>query len=229
MSEEGQQEPSMEDILASIRKILSEDEEEGGEEGAVEAAPEEDAAPEPEPEPEIEPEPEPEPVIEPEEDDGPDLAALLAEDDEDEVVFEPEPEPEPVAQPAALELTDEMMLEPEPEPEPALEPAPQPEAPPPPPPPPQPQQEQPYQAYGQNGLVADQVEQASGVHIAQLAQAVAQERALTLGNQGITIEQLVREICTPVLKQWLDHNLPYMVERIVRQEVERIVSRAERM
>ena len=34
MSDEGQQEPSMEDILASIRKILSEDEEEeGGEEG----------------------------------------------------------------------------------------------------------------------------------------------------------------------------------------------------
>lgn len=225
MSEEGQQEPSMEDILASIRKILSEDEEEGGEEGAVEAAPEEDAAPE------AEPEPEPEPVFEPEpeEDDGPDLAALLADDDEDDVVIEePEPEPEPVAQPDALELTDEMMLEPEPEPAPEPEPELQPEAPPP-PPPPQPQQEQPYQPYGQNGLVADQVEQASGVHIAQLAQAVAQERALTLGNQGITIEQLVREICTPVLKQWLDHNLPYMVERIVRQEVERIVSRAERM
>jgi uncharacterized protein len=97
------------------------------------------------------------------------------------------------------------------------------------PPPPQQQPEQQYQPYGTEGLVADQVEQVSGVHIAQLAQAVAQERALTLGNQGITIEQLVREICTPILKQWLDHNLPYMVERVVRQEIERIVSRSERM
>lgn len=231
MSEEGQQEPSMEDILASIRKILSEDEEEGGEEGAAEAAPEDAAEPEPEPEaepepdPVFEPEPEPEAVFEPEEDDGPDLAALLAESDaEDEAAFA---EPEPAA-PAAIELTDEMMVEeqeefiPEPAPVVAEQPAP-------PPPPPQPAQEQPYQPYGQEGLVADQVEQVAGVHISQLAQAVAQERALTMGNQGITIEQLVREICTPILKQWLDHNLPYMVERIVRQEVERIVSRSERM
>ena len=97
------------------------------------------------------------------------------------------------------------------------------------PPPPQEVAQPEYQPYGKNGLVADQVEQASGVHIAQLAQAVAQERAMTLGNQGITLEQLVREICTPVLKQWLDHNLPYMVERIVRQEIDRIVSRSEKL
>lgn len=45
---EAGQEPSMEDILASIRRILAEDEEEGGE-AAAEAAPE----PEPEPEPEV--------------------------------------------------------------------------------------------------------------------------------------------------------------------------------
>ncbi len=221
MSDEGQQEPSMEDILASIRKILSEDEE-GGEEGdAAEAAPEEASAPEPEPV--IEPEPEPEPVSEPKEDDGPDLAALLAEDDD-------EPAPPPVAELGAIELTDSMLIEEEGQEQAIGEPVSEPGPAPIPPPPPQPQDvAQPgYQLYGQNGLVADQVEQASGTHIAQLAQAVAQERALTLGNQGITLEQLVREICTPVLKQWLDHNLPYMVERIVRQEIERIVSRSER-
>jgi uncharacterized protein len=133
-------------------------------------------------------------------------------------------------------LTDEMLAwgeeESYAEPEPAPAPAPQApvmEQPAYQPPPPQQQPEQQYQPYGTEGLVADQVEQVAGVHIAQLAQAVAQERALTLGNQGITIEQLVREICTPILKQWLDHNLPYMVERVVRQEIERIVSRSERM
>jgi len=40
---------------------------------------------------------------------------------------------------------------------------------------------------------------------------------------------LVREICTPLLKQWLDSNLPYMVERIVKQEIERIANRSDRM
>lgn len=211
MSDDGQQEPSMEDILASIRKILSEDEEGG--EGAVEAAPEEDPTPEPVPEPE--------PDVE--EDDGPGLAPLLAEDDD------PEPEPgPPVAELDALELTDSMMVEEQGQEEAFDEPMPEPAAVSP-LPPPQGIPEQPYQSYDQEGLVADQVEHSSGSHITQLAQAVAQERALTLGNQGITMEQLVREICTPVLKHWLDHNLPYMVERIVGQEIERIVSRSERM
>lgn len=82
--------------------------------------------------------------------------------------------------------------------------------------------------YGQ-GLVSDAVEHASSASIAGLAHAVARERALALGNQGLTLEQLVREICTPILKEWLDTNLPYMVERVVKQEIERIVSRSERM
>ncbi|MBY0510090.1 MAG: DUF2497 domain-containing protein, partial [Rhodospirillaceae bacterium] len=82
--------------------------------------------------------------------------------------------------------------------------------------------------YGAN-LVSDPVAEASGASIAQLAQAVARERAVALGNHGLTLEQLVREICTPILKHWLDTNLPYMVERIVKQEIERIVNRSDRM
>ena len=68
-----------------------------------------------------------------------------------------------------------------------------------------------------------------GASIAQLAGAVSRERAIALGNAGITLEQLVREICTPILKEWLDTNLPYMVERVVKQEIERIVNRSEHM
>ncbi len=62
MSEqEKDEEPSMEDILASIRRIISDDDEE--------AKPEEAAEPESEAEPEAEPEPEPEPEPAPEEED----------------------------------------------------------------------------------------------------------------------------------------------------------------
>jgi len=32
----------------------------------------------------------------------------------------------------------------------------------------------------------------------------------------------------PILKEWLDTNLPDMVERIVREEVERIADRAKK-
>ncbi len=89
MSDDAGQEPSMEEILASIRKIISEDGEEGEE--TEEEVAEADSEPEAEPEAEPEPEPEPEPVPEP----------------------EPEPEPEPIfEEDDALELTDE--FEPEP-------------------------------------------------------------------------------------------------------------------
>src|SRR4051812_17970236 len=69
MSEQSSQEPTMEEILASIRRIISEDDtpaEEGAAPPAAEAAP---APPEPEPEPAAAaapaPEPEPEPPAEP--------------------------------------------------------------------------------------------------------------------------------------------------------------------
>jgi hypothetical protein len=37
-----------------------------------------------------------------------------------------------------------------------------------------------------------------------------------------TLEDLVREMLRPLLKSWLDDNLPGMVERIVRSEIERV-------
>jgi uncharacterized protein len=33
---------------------------------------------------------------------------------------------------------------------------------------------------------------------------------------------LVREMLRPLLKAWLDENLPGMVERLVRSEIERV-------
>jgi len=37
-----------------------------------------------------------------------------------------------------------------------------------------------------------------------------------------TLEDLVREMLRPLLKTWLDDNLPSMVERLVRAEIERV-------
>jgi uncharacterized protein len=37
-----------------------------------------------------------------------------------------------------------------------------------------------------------------------------------------TLEDLVREMLRPMLKSWLDDNLPSMVERLVRTEIERV-------
>ena len=37
-----------------------------------------------------------------------------------------------------------------------------------------------------------------------------------------TLEDLVREMLRPMLKAWLDENLPGTVERLVRAEIERV-------
>lgn len=43
-----------------------------------------------------------------------------------------------------------------------------------------------------------------------------------LSNNARTLEDLVKEMLRPMLKSWLDDNLPGMVERIVRAEIERV-------
>ena len=37
-----------------------------------------------------------------------------------------------------------------------------------------------------------------------------------------TLEDLVQDMLRPMLKAWLDDNLPSMVERLVRAEIERV-------
>lgn len=43
-----------------------------------------------------------------------------------------------------------------------------------------------------------------------------------LSNNARTLEDLVKEMLRPMLKSWLDDNLPTMVERIVKAEIERV-------
>jgi cell pole-organizing protein PopZ len=43
-----------------------------------------------------------------------------------------------------------------------------------------------------------------------------------LEQNARTLEDLVREMLRPMLKVWLDDNLPSMVERLVRAEIERV-------
>ena len=210
MAEENEQaEPSMEDILASIRRILSEDEE-------AEEAP---AEPDPEPAPEEAAEPEEEEL---------DMAAAMEADPEPEPEPAPEPEPEPE-------------LEPIPEPE----PAPMPVAAPPPPPPaaaPMPSLEgnileltqqmiaQLPPDIGAGDPILSQGASANSTDALQeLAKALLSKRDIAIGNRDLTLEGLIREILRPLLREWLDQNLPYLIERLVKKEIDHMVNRAERL
>lgn len=181
-------EPSMEEILASIRRIISDDEVKPAEEG-VEPAP---VAPEPEPAPS---------AID---DDVLDLGAEAA------LILPPEPE-------AAIADGDVDFLDP-PAPEPEVAVAPEPPPPPPPAPAPSPMfvpQPAAMPAFDMAQLLSDQTSSAVTSAFGDLAHTV-------LTNNARTLEDLVKDMLKPMLKSWLDDNLPTMVERLVRAEIERV-------
>jgi len=67
----------------------------------------------------------------------------------------------------------------------------------------------------ENGLLSRETSAAVDSAFNALAQTVLVQNAGTL-------EDLVREMLRPMLKSWLDDNLPGMVERLVRAEIERV-------
>lgn len=56
----------------------------------------------------------------------------------------------------------------------------------------------------------------------QMVNAAFGSLAHTMLGRGRTLEDLVQEMMRPMLKEWLDENLPGLVERMVRAEIERV-------
>lgn len=223
-------EPSMEEILASIRKIISD-------EDTKPAKPAPRAAPAPEP-------------AEPATDAGPasqdDIDALMADFDAPAV-----PEPEAAEQADVLELTSDMeagtdpdmeafdadamdmeavtaspegqgssladldFIEPEPEPAPVA------------PPPtralPRPEPAVPAQARAPAPVREEPAERLiSAATDGAISAAFSQLTHTILTQNARTLEDLVQDMLRPMLKLWLDDNLPPLVERLVRAEIERV-------
>jgi uncharacterized protein len=78
-----------------------------------------------------------------------------------------------------------------------------------------------------DGLVGDQAVSEISSSIGALVRSVSAERSASVGRGGITIEDIVREEVKPVLKAWLDTHLPSLVERVVRAEINRVMDRAQ--
>ena len=75
------------------------------------------------------------------------------------------------------------------------------------------------------GLVGDEATNSIANTIGTLVHSISTERAVAVSRGGITIEDLVREEIKPVLKAWLDTQLPSLVERVVRAEIKRVIDR----
>ena len=74
------------------------------------------------------------------------------------------------------------------------------------------------------GLVAPEAAAAAASSVEGLVRTLT-ERTTRVRSGGPTIEDIVREEMRPLLKSWLDANLPPLVERLVRVEIERVVGR----
>lgn len=51
-------------------------------------------------------------------------------------------------------------------------------------------------------------------------------RKTAVEHNGITLEDIVRAELKPLLRAWLDKNLPIIIDRLVREELERVSKRA---
>ena len=52
--------------------------------------------------------------------------------------------------------------------------------------------------------------------------AFAKLGAMSMAGSGQTVESMIRELLRPMLKEWLDENLPSVVERLVEKEIARV-------
>jgi cell pole-organizing protein PopZ len=75
-------------------------------------------------------------------------------------------------------------------------------------------------------LMAPETAAAATSLVGNLVRSLSAGRATKVYSGGPTLEDLVRAELRPLLKEWLDTNLPPLVERLVRTEIERVVGRA---
>lgn len=77
-------------------------------------------------------------------------------------------------------------------------------------------------------LISAGAASASTNAFSKLARAVSDDRPAT-PLVGRSVDDLLVELLRPMLKDWLDQNLPAVVERVVEQEVKKLARRAELM
>lgn len=216
MNQPASKEPTMDEILSSIRQIIADDDE-----AAAQKMPVAKAGPKPVA---AQPEPVPAPVdIDPFGDDEDDVVEPLALSPEQIVEETPVAAPEPVANfavespsaPAELVVPDDVAFEQDrdPEPQPAFKPA-------------SFAQAAPMPDPDLSSALADELLEPATSAAVRSAFSKLNAPKLTpdlpLGASGLTIEAMIREMLRPMLKDWLEENLPAMVERIVAQEIERV-------
>ncbi len=83
--------------------------------------------------------------------------------------------------------------------------------------------EHPGFALDQGALVEPATYAAAASSVGHLVRTLNTGRGTAIHRGGPTLEDMVRDEMRPVLKEWLDANLPALVERLVQAEIERVI------
>jgi hypothetical protein len=212
MTDQTAQEPTMEEILASIRRIISEDD------APAETAPAATAEPESAPEA-ASAEAEPEDVSPALMDETPSMEEPASSEEDvleltdtyeapaAESIGDLDVSPAVDVDPFPVEAVSESVFAPEPE---------------------HPADTTSHGApTGYDTLVGDSAAASAASAFAGLASSLKKSEPMeTSTPSGPTLDELARALLRPMLKEWLDANLPGIVEAQVRKEVERIARSA---
>lgn len=197
-----EEEPSIEEILASIRQIISDDDEEvkeGDSEEPVEEVIENPVHEESTND-----------VLELTEEEMVEVEPDLEEDPVEDIIEpEPEVEEEPEDTPMEVEMRDRLeeiraAVQDEPEIE--------------------EESDMPTKDTVPSDILSSNTQSAAIGSIAKLASKMPINSPRSY--DGVTLEDIVREMLHPMLREWMDDNLPTMVERIVQKELEKLARRA---
>lgn len=79
-----------------------------------------------------------------------------------------------------------------------------------------------------SAIIGEQTAREASRHIGSLVRTLHGQRRVAISRGGPTIEDIVREELRPMLKSWLDANLSSIVERVVRAEIDRLIDPSDR-
>ncbi len=209
-----EQEPSIEEILASIRQIISDDDE-AAPAASIEPEPvdvPEPVAPPPPPAPEPKedilelkdplPPPAPRPVI--------DMEDAIEEEDEEEFAAVVEDETHEIIAAKEPEMPAPRFTAPDPVSVPPSAPRPI------------------FSGIDEESILSETARSAALSGFSKLASNMTVDRGTTpqRTSDGTTLEDILRDMLNPMLRVWLDENLPTIIEKLVQKELDKLARRA---
>jgi len=83
------------------------------------------------------------------------------------------------------------------------------------------------QPEGGGEIVSETTSSATTAALGELNRAMDEKVGrLRVGEGDTTVSDIVKELIRPMLREWIDENLPVIVERVVRREIQKLVDRA---